>query len=905
MTTQDPSPKPSEDRDALRASRLAPAGWALLVLLAGLLCTAEGVRRQYARVQAEAQAMHRSMASSAQERLRVDLDRAAQALRAMQTVFLGSDRVDQAIFDRYQQNLRANERMRGHVVTAFARRHPGPSYPYELVTPLDGNRPLLGFDIAHQEENLIALERARDTDTAAMSAPFPLMQFAGEPGGPVLGVTLRLPVYSHGRAPATVAERRQREIGALAISLRLRPMVEKALEGRILEFMLVRLRDPDMPGDRGLIYASDPDAVPHEDAELRMIDFGGRRWELLMWPRPDKVDYASVATVGLVGGLITLLLSLLLWTIANTRRRAVELGQRMGERFGESEARFRALNELLPALVLLADARDGIIGYANQAARRQLGQVIGQPLPSLFADPVLGREALDMHGAGEDWSGREALLVPASGESFWAHASLAQVDVDGVPHLLMVANDISEQRKLTERLGYQAAHDELTGLYNRREFERRLQKALAKLEADPSTGCFAVLYIDLDQFKLVNDLSGHMAGDQLLVELVHAMRGQLRPQDLLARLGGDEFGLLASGTGPAQARALAERMRNCIEDVLFPWEARSYTVSASIGVVVADQPGATLKDILAWVDSACYQAKEDGRNRVHLYREDKDTTRRQGEMEWATRLRRALEEDRLLLDYQEVVPLDPEPGDDAPRIELLLRLRDEDGHVVLPGAFLPAAERYGLMPVIDRWVIRTALANADRLHPRGAGLRSFALNLSGASIEDQGLADYILGCIAEHGVEARRVCLEITETVAVRNLRRVVPVIERLRAAGCRIALDDFGAGMSSFGYLKNLPLDIIKIDGSFIRDLETDPLSGIIVSAIAQIGHQRGLRVVAEWVDDPRMLAGLRERGVDLAQGFAMHRPERVVFQRRRAGAAAQAEGRKGDHLAPGSGVG
>lgn len=877
----DPTPTPRAEADVLRASRLAPAAWALLVLLIGLLCTAEAVRRQHGAAQADAQVMYRSMAGSAQERLHVDLDRAAQALRAMQTVFLGSDQVDQAVFDRYLQNLRSHEQMHGHVVTAFARRSPGPSYRYELVAPLEGNRSLLGFDIAGQEENLRALERARDTDSVAMSAPFPLMQFGDAPRERVIGVTLRLPVYTHGPAPATVEERRDRELGALAISMRLGPMVEGALYGRILEFMQVELVDPDVPGNGGLIYASDPGSIPTPDAQRRLIESGGRRWHLVMWPRPGTADDSSVVAAGVTGAVISLLLSMLLWTLANTRTRAVELGRRMGERFGESEARFRALNELLPALVLLADARDGSIGYANQAARRYLGAVIGQPLPTLFADPVLGRDALDVASAGGDWSGREALIVPASGEPFWAHASLARVDVDGVPHLLMVANDISEQRKLTERLGYQAAHDELTGLYNRREFERRLRKALARLEVEPAGGRFAVLYIDLDQFKLVNDLSGHMAGDQLLVELVHAMREQLRPQDLLARLGGDEFGLLAQGAGPIEAQVLAERMRNCIEDVVFPWEGRSYTVSASIGVVVADHPGATLKDILACADSACYQAKEDGRNRVHLYREDKDTTRRQGEMEWATRLRRALEEDRLLLDYQEVVPLDPEPGDDAPRIELLLRLRDEDGNVVPPGAFLPAAERYGLMPAIDRWAIRTALANADRLHPRGSGLRSFAINLSGASIEDQGLADYILGCIAEYAVEPRRVCLEITETVAVRNLRRVVPVIERLRAAGCRIALDDFGAGMSSFGYLKNLPLDIIKIDGSFVRDLETDPLSGIIVGAIAQIGHQRGLRVVAEWVDDPRMLAGLRERGVDLAQGFALHRPERVVFQR------------------------
>ena len=225
------------------------------------------------------------------------------------------------------------------------------------------------------------------------------------------------------------------------------------------------------------------------------------------------------------------------------------------------------------------------------------------------------------------------------------------------------------------------------------------------------------------------------------------------------------------------------------------------------------------------------------------------------------------------------MPLDG--SDNATSIELLLRLRDEDGGVVLPGAFLPAAERYGLMPAIDRWVIRNALAHFGQLHGTGLRLGTCAINLSGASIEDEGLADFILARITEYAVPAHRLCFEITETVAVRNLLKVVGVIERLRRAGCRIALDDFGAGMSSFGYLKNLPVDLIKIDGSFIRDLETDPMSRTIVSAIAQIGHQRGLKVVAEWVASPKICDALRSLGVDYGQGFALHRPERVLFQR------------------------
>jgi len=878
-----PLEEPSDT--ALQAPSLPPAVWALLLLAAGLLSTAALARREWQGAQESAQALHRSLADAAQARLREPLEGSALLLRAMQTVFLSNDRMDQAGFAEYQRNLRSGELVPGYVVTAFAYRRPDPATPgraayrYAFVTPLSGNEALLDFDIASQPANLAALERARDADVPFASAPFPLVQFRGAGERAALGVTVRLPVYSRGPAPVTVAERRARELGALAVSLRLDPMVREALQGRILEYMHVEVRDLDAPAARAAVFSSGP--LPPEAAQaqeyVRQVGFGGRRWELRMRPRVQQVDGGRAGLIAVAGAAISALLALLLWSRATTHRRAVELGRRMSARFGESEARFRALNELLPALVLLADGRGGRITYANQAARQRLGDVAGTPLAALFDDPALGRRAIAAGRAGS-WDGKEAAIALRGGDAFWAKVSLARVEVDGAPHLLMVATDISEQRALTERLRHQAAHDELTGLCNRREFERRVQHALAERVADAAAPPFALLYIDLDQFKLINDLSGHMAGDQLLVELVWAMRRHLRRGDVLARLGGDEFGLVAFDVDEDRARALAEQLRRCIEGVMFAWQGRTYAVSASIGIVVVDRPGVTLKDLLAWADSACYQAKENGRNRVYVYHDDADASRRQGEMEWANRLRGALEQERLLLDYQEVVPLH---GGDGPAIELLLRLRDEEGNVVPPGAFLPAAERYGLMPQVDRWVIRAALANFDRLHPAGPRLHTCAINLSGASIEDEGLADFILDSIAEFGVPAQRLCLEITETVAVRNLLRVVRVIERLRGAGCRIALDDFGAGMSSFGYLKNLPADSIKIDGSFVRDLGTDPMSRTIVGAIIQIGHQRGLDVVAEWVEDAQTLAVLRALGVDRAQGFFLHRPERVLYQR------------------------
>ena len=443
---------------------------------------------------------------------------------------------------------------------------------------------------------------------------------------------------------------------------------------------------------------------------------------------------------------------------------------------------------------------------------------------------------------------------------------------------LVVATDISEQRRLTERLSYQASHDSLTRLLNRREFEARVQDQLAQ----PTQRTGALLFIDLDQFKLINDTSGHRAGDELLVQLATMMREQLRPDDLLGRLGGDEFGVLLGGVatmdGAVQA---AERLRRSLESFVFTWDQRTYMISASIGAVMLSGTS-TLKELFAHADAACYLAKEAGRNRVRFHSEDDAAvTRRLTEMEWANRIRDAVRDRRLLLDYQELHALQPGAAPGV-HVELLLRLRGEDGREVLPGAFLPAAERYGLMPLIDRWVVQHALANIDRLHPLGRALGSCAINLSSSSLEDADFVEFVAGLLREFSVDPGRVMFEITETVAMRNFAASSELVSRLRALGCKVALDDFGAGMSSFGYLKNLELDMVKIDGSFVQGLEHDRMSQSIVRAVTEIGHQQGLAVVAEWVSSQAMLGILRGMGIDYAQGFALHKPERAMFQRK-----------------------
>lgn len=440
---------------------------------------------------------------------------------------------------------------------------------------------------------------------------------------------------------------------------------------------------------------------------------------------------------------------------------------------------------------------------------------------------------------------------------------------------VLIFRDITEQRKLAQQLSHQATHDTLTGLVNRHEFERRLAHLLAA--ANPHVP-HALLYLDLDQFKVVNDTCGHVAGDELLRQIAALLRTKLRAEDTLARLGGDEFGVLLEHCGAPEAKRIANTLRELLQGFRFGWQDKSFTIGVSIGLVPIVHAGETLTSVLSAADSSCYAAKEKGRNRVHVYQAD-DTmlAQRDGEMRWMPRIQQALEEERFRLYYQPIVPIAPSPLVER-HGEILLRMLDEEGRIVPPGAFLPAAERYGLMLAIDRWVVSRSLKALSASTDSEADV-TFAINVSAQSLGAADFLDFVIEQINQTGVSPRKLCFEMTETSAVSELTHVLRFIDTLKALGCRFALDDFGTGLSSFSYLKTLPVDYLKIDGGFVRNLATDKIDRAMVEAVHRIGHIMGLRTIAECVQDDEILEKLREIGVDYGQGYASGEPRPLTI--------------------------
>ncbi|MEJ2646650.1 MAG: EAL domain-containing protein, partial [Gammaproteobacteria bacterium] len=437
---------------------------------------------------------------------------------------------------------------------------------------------------------------------------------------------------------------------------------------------------------------------------------------------------------------------------------------------------------------------------------------------------------------------------------------------------VLVFRDMSKARELSSKLSWQATHDALTGLFNRTEFEHRVSRALDETRQTPRQ--HALLYLDLDQFKIVNDTCGHVAGDELLQRLSALLLARVRDDDTLARLGGDEFGVLLEHCPPDQALRIADEIREAVQDFRFAWHGKIFRVGVSIGVVSIDRDSETLAKVLSAADRACYAAKETGRNRVHVFQPDNvELVRHLGEMEWVQRLSSAFEEERFLLYAQPIVPL--EQNTDRPQyLEILLRLRDEGGQILLPNAFLPAAERYNLIPTVDRWVLRTLFATLGDHQGTLDPHTIFSVNISGPSLSEDLFLDFVLDLLADPPVAPWRICFEITESAAIDNLPQAKRFLSVLKNIGCHFALDDFGSGLSSFTYLKNLPVDHIKIAGSFVYNMHIDSVDAAMVESINNIGHVMALTTVAEGAEHQTVVEQLRRLGVDYVQGYAIASP-------------------------------
>jgi len=471
-----------------------------------------------------------------------------------------------------------------------------------------------------------------------------------------------------------------------------------------------------------------------------------------------------------------------------------------------------------------------------------------------------------------------AVLITRDGQRVFVSDTVAPIhDVNGeLSGVVLAIQDVSAKHEMLEEIHWQANHDSLTGLINRRNFETQLHQLIDMEKLDSDTHAdHAMMYIDLDQFKIVNDTSGHMAGDELLRQVTFLMQQNLRKSDVFARLGGDEFGVLLPNCPEEHALDIANALREAIHDFRFVWRDKVFQIGVSIGLVMLKRDLHSAAEVLSAADVACYSAKEEGRNRVHVYRaDDAVTLSRRAEMLVASGLREVLREDRFVLMVHEIHAVSPAAKSlNRRHFEVLLRLRNQNGDIMSADSFIPAAERYGVMPHIDRWVIRHTLRQAAQVC--ASGRVHVAINLSGLSMIDPLMPEYIRTEMMANNIDPQMIGFEITETAAISYLSQGVEFMRQIQAIGCQFALDDFGSGMSSFGYLKTLPVQCLKIDGSFVRDMLNDPLDRTLVVSIQHIAEAMGMKTIAEFATSMEHVAVLEAIGVDYVQGYALSKPE------------------------------
>ena len=584
---------------------------------------------------------------------------------------------------------------------------------------------------------------------------------------------------------------------------------------------------------------------------------------------------------GVIGGGLA-------WSLLVLMRRQQAREQRLAQAMFSEKERARVTLQSIGDAVITTDLNE-LIDYLNPVAERltqwPLAEALGKRLGEVCSlidestmQPVGSRVAKALHDKQHClFSGKEVALLRRDGSSMAIEDSAAPLlDRAGmVIGGVMVFRDVTAARRMAQRITWAATHDALTGLVNRREFESRLEAAM--LTARNSDSQHVLCYLDLDQFKVVNDTCGHAAGDAMLKQLANLLQNRLRESDTLARLGGDEFGVLLTGCTLERAQLIAEDLLAAVRDYRLLWDGKTFVSGVSIGLVAINASTGSRADIFSAADTACCAAKEQGRNRVCVFHSsDADMAQRRTDMGWAARLSRALEEERLVLYYQPYLALSPHAAA-GQHIEILLRLIDEDGKLVAPGSFLPAAERYNIMPAIDRWVIKTVFTRYPGLLAQMGGPLTCAINLSGTTLNSDGILAFIKAQAQaqQHALPKGSICFEITETAAINNMRQATQFMRELKALGFCFALDDFGIGTSSLAYLKTLPVDYLKIDGSFVRNIVNDPVDHAMADTINRVGHIMGLQTVGEYAESDEVIAALRALGVDFAQGYAVQRPQ------------------------------
>ena len=555
----------------------------------------------------------------------------------------------------------------------------------------------------------------------------------------------------------------------------------------------------------------------------------------------------------------------------------VESRIRIQNQLLESEKKFRSTFSNAAIAMMLVDM-NGYVTQANKAVYNILGYDEGELIGKTFMDITYeedirksAEERRKLINGELEFYRLQKRLIRKDGEIIWGLQTVSGVFDEEGNFLYAISQiiDMTEETRLSNELSYQASHDALTGLINRREFEKRVHEAwrIAHSGVDMHVLCF----IDLDQFKVINDTCGHVAGDEMLRQIALILNQSMRKGDSVARLGGDEFGILMQHCSLKNGTDVIEELRKKIESFQFIWDDNRFKVAASIGLVQIDAASSGVDELLKQADTACFAAKDEGRNRINIYSSDNEAmSLRRGEMQWLNRIQGAIDENRLILNAQPIVPINT--SEYGLHVELLVRIITEHGDIVQPGSFLPAAERYGISPQIDRWVVNHVFnwisENSDFVVNN---INTIAINLSGLTLSDDKFLDDLIDTIFSFDVPAEKLCFEITETALVTNLTKARKFIQALRRLGCKFSLDDFGSGLSSFAYLKNLQVDYLKIDGMFVRDILNDPIDNALVKSINEMGKVMGKKTIAEFVENKEILEKIKEIGVDYAQGYGV----------------------------------